>query len=47
MGTSKNDVDEVIKDLNSGKRISRNSQIYQIRDGQLQVLNIDEQIKHD
>ncbi|GAA79256.1 replication endonuclease [Pseudoalteromonas sp. BSi20495] len=47
MGTSKNDVDEVIKDLNSGKRISRNGQIYQIRDGQLQVLNIDEQIKHD
>lgn len=47
MGTSKNDVDEVIKDLNSGKRISRNSQIYQIRDGQLQVLNVDEQIKHD
>jgi len=47
MGTSKNDVDEVIKDLNSGKRISRNGQIYQIRDGQLQVLNVDEQIKHD
>ncbi len=47
MGTSKNDVDEVIKDLNSGKRISRNGQIYQIRGGQLQVLNIDEQIKHD
>ena len=47
MGTSKNDVDEVIKDLNSGKRISRNGQIYQIRDGQLQVLNKDEQIKHD
>ncbi|WP_231616904.1 hypothetical protein [Pseudoalteromonas sp. NZS11] len=45
--TSKNDVDEVIKDLNSGKRIARNCQIYQIRDGQLQVLNIDEQIKHD
>lgn len=47
MGTSENDVDEVIKDLNSGKRISRNGQIYQIRDGQLQVLNVDEQIKHD
>jgi len=47
MGTSKSDVDEVIKDLNSGKRISRNGQIYQIRDGQLQVLNVDEQIKHD
>ena len=47
MGTSKNDVDEVIKDLNSGKRISRNGQIYQIRYGQLQVLNVDEQIKHD
>ena len=47
IGTSKNDVDEVIKDLNSGKRISRNGQIYQIRDGQLQVLNKDEQIKHD
>ena len=47
MGTSKNDVDEVIKDLNSGKRISRNGQIYQIRDGQLQVLKKDEQIKHD
>ena len=47
MGTSKNDVDEVIKDLNSGKRISRNGQIYQIRHGQLQVLNVDEQIQHD
>ena len=47
IGTSKNDVDEVIKDLNSGKRISRNGQIYQIRDGQLQVLNTDEQLKHD
>ena len=47
MGTSKSDVDEVIKDLSSGKRISRNGQIYQIRDGQLQVLNQDEQIKHD
>tara|TARA_R110000751_G_scaffold262728_1_gene362014 strand:- start:968 stop:3454 length:2487 start_codon:yes stop_codon:yes gene_type:complete len=47
IGTSKNDVDEVIKDLNSGKRIRRNGQIYQIRDGQLQVLNVDEQIKHD
>ncbi|MEM5546406.1 hypothetical protein [Pseudoalteromonas fuliginea] len=47
MGTSKNAVDEVIKDLNSGKRISRNGRIYQIRDGQLQVLNFDEQIKHD
>ncbi|WP_338411431.1 replication endonuclease [Pseudoalteromonas nigrifaciens] len=47
MGTSKSDVDEVIKDLNSGKRISRNGQIYQIRDGQLQVLNQGEQIKHD
>lgn len=47
MGTSKNDVNEVIKDLNSGKRIARNGQIYQIRNGQLQVLNVDEQIKHD
>lgn len=47
MGTSKSDVDEVIKDLSSGKRISRNGQIYQIRDDQLQVLNQGEQIKHD
>ncbi len=47
MGTSKNDVNEVIKDLNSGKRIARNGQIYQIRNGQLQTLNENDQLKHN
>jgi len=47
MGTSKNDVDEVIKDLNSGKRIARNGQIYQIRNGQLQTLSENDQLKHN
>ena len=47
MGTSKNDVDELIKDLNGGKRIERNGVIYQIRNGQLQTLDENAQLKHN
>jgi hypothetical protein len=45
VGSSKNDLDDLIKDLNSGKRIATNGQIYQIRDGQLQVLDEAAQLK--
>ncbi|MBB1368682.1 replication endonuclease [Pseudoalteromonas sp. SR44-5] len=47
VGSSKKDLDDLIKDLNSGKRIATNGQIYQIRDGQLQVLDDAAQLKHE
>ena len=47
VGSSKKDLDDLIKDLNSGKRIVTNGQIYQVRDGQLQVLDDAAQLKHE
>ncbi|MGO2409027.1 MAG: replication endonuclease, partial [Pseudoalteromonas nigrifaciens] len=37
----------LVSDLNSGKRISRNGLIYQIRDGQLHVLDENAQLKQN
>lgn len=47
VGYDKKEIEQVKKDLISGKRIRRNDQIYQIRDGQLQVLDEAEQQKHE
>lgn len=45
MGYDKKEIEQVKKDLISGKRIRRNDQIYQIRNGQLQVWDEKAQIK--
>ncbi|RZF94471.1 replication endonuclease [Pseudoalteromonas sp. CO302Y] len=47
VGFDKKEIEQVKKDLISGKRIRRNDQIYQIRNGQLQVLDEAEQQKHE
>jgi len=47
VGHDKKEIEQVKKDLIAGKRIRRNDQIYQIRDGQLQVLDEAEQQKHE
>ncbi|MBH0073878.1 replication endonuclease, partial [Pseudoalteromonas sp. NZS127] len=47
VGLSKADLDDLISDLNSGKRISRNGLIYQIRDGQLHTLDESAQLKQN
>ena len=47
VGYDKKEIEQVKKDLISGKRIRRNDQIYQIRDGQLQVLDETDQQKHE
>ncbi len=47
VGYDKKEIEQVKKDLISGKRIRRNDQIYQIRNGQLQVLDEADQQKHE
>ena len=47
VGLSKTDLDDLVSDLNSGKRISRNGLIYQIRDGQLHTLDENAQLKQN
>lgn len=47
VGYYKKEIEQVKKDLISGERIRRNDQIYQIRDGQLQVLDETDQQKHE
>lgn len=47
VGYYKKEIEQVKKDLISGKRKRRNEQIYQIRDGQLQVLDEAAQQKHE
>ena len=46
-GVTKNDLEEVKKDLIEGKRIARNDHIYQVKDGQLQVLDENVQLKQN
>ncbi|MBH0074659.1 replication endonuclease [Pseudoalteromonas sp. SWYJ118] len=47
VGCDEKQITEVKKDLNSGKRIARDGQIYQIKNGQLHVLDETAQIKHN
>ncbi|MCH2085888.1 MAG: replication endonuclease, partial [Pseudoalteromonas sp.] len=47
VGHDKKEIEQVKKDLISGKRIRRNNQIYQIRDGQFQVLDEAAQQKYE
>ncbi|TMP73514.1 replication endonuclease [Pseudoalteromonas sp. S1608] len=47
VGCDEKQITEVKKDLNSGKKIARDGQIYQIKNGQLHVLDETAQIKHN
>ena len=47
VGCDEKEIMQAKKDLNNGKRISRNGQIYQIKNGQLHVLDETAQIKHN
>ena len=47
IGCDKKDIEEVKKDLIAGKRIARNGHIYQVKDGQLHVLDENAQLKQN
>ena len=47
VGCDKKDIEEVKKDLIAGKRIARNGHIYQVKDGQLHVLDENAQLKQN
>ncbi|WP_253948925.1 hypothetical protein [Pseudoalteromonas sp. TB64] len=47
VGGDKKDIEEVKKDLVAGKRIARNGHIYQVKGGQLHVLDENAQLKQN